>query len=50
MFVKKPSVALKSILQNPTGTTDNPTLRTDLSILRDERSGLLLATPSEVIK
>ena len=33
MFVKKPSVALKSILQTSAGTTDNPTLPTDLSIL-----------------
>jgi len=49
MFVKKPSVALKSILQTSEGTPDNPTLPTDLSVLRDETYGRLLTTPSEVI-
>ena len=42
MFVKKPSVALKSILRSAEGTTDNPTLTTDLSILRDENLGVPL--------
>jgi hypothetical protein len=35
LFVKKPSVALKSILRTSEETTDNPTLPIDLSILRD---------------
>ena len=50
MFVKNASVALNSILKTSAGTTDNPTLPTDLSILRDERTGLLLTTPLEVIE
>jgi len=33
MFVKNPSVALKSILRTLEGTSDNPTLPTDISIL-----------------
>jgi len=49
MFVNKPSVALKSILRSSEGTTDNPTLPTDLSILRYEKSGRLLTTPLEVL-
>jgi hypothetical protein len=49
MFVKKLRVALKSILRTSEGTTDNPTLPTDLSILRDEKSGRLLTTPVEVL-
>jgi len=49
MLEKKPTVALKSILRTSEGTTDNPTLPTDLSILRDEKSGRLLTTPSEVL-
>jgi len=32
MYVKKPSVALKSILRSSKGIADNPTLPTDLSI------------------
>jgi hypothetical protein len=49
MFVKKPSVALKSILRASEETPDNPTLPTDLSVLRDEAFGRLLTSPSEVI-
>jgi hypothetical protein len=49
MFMKNPSVALKFLLQTSEGTPDNPTLPTDLSVLRDERSGRLLTNPSEVI-
>jgi len=49
MFVKKPSVALKSILRTSEGTPDNPTLPTDISVLRDKIHGRLLTTPSEVI-
>jgi len=43
--VKNPSVALKFILRSAEETTDNPTLPTDLSILRDGKSGRLLTTP-----
>jgi hypothetical protein len=50
MFVKKPGMELKSILNTLAGTTDNPTFPTDLSILREERYGLFLTTPLEVIK
>ena len=49
IFVKKPSAALKSILRTSEGTPDNPTLPTDLSVLRDDTSGRLLTTPTEVI-
>ena len=49
MFVKKPSVALKSILRTSKGAPDNPILSTDLSVLRDETSGLLLTHPTEGI-
>jgi len=49
MFVKKPSVALKSMLRTSERTPDNPTLPTDLPVLRDETSGRLITTPSEVI-
>jgi hypothetical protein len=47
--MEKPLLALKSILRSSEGTTDNPTLPTDLSILRDEKSGHLLTTPKEVL-
>ncbi len=49
LFAKKPSAALKSILRTSEGTSDNPILPTDLSVLRDETSGRLLTTPAEVI-
>ncbi len=49
MFVKKTSVALKSILLTAEGTIDNPTLPTDLSILRDGKSGRHPTTTSEVL-
>ena len=49
VFVKKPSMAFKSILRTSEGTTYNPTLHADLSILRDVKSGRLLTTPSEVL-
>jgi len=49
MFVKNQSLAFKSILRTSEGTPANPTLPTDLSILRDEASGHLLTTLSEVI-
>ncbi len=38
MFVKKPNVALKSILRASEGTLDTPTLPTDLFVLRDENT------------
>ena len=49
MLVKKPNVALKSILRTSEGTTDNTKLPTDLSILRDETFGRLVTTPSEAL-
>ena len=49
MFVKKPSVALKSILRSSEGKLDTTTLPTDLSVLRDENTGQLLTSPTEVI-
>jgi hypothetical protein len=49
MFMKKPSVALNSILRSSEGKPDNRTLPTDLSVLRDETTGQMLATPTEVI-
>ena len=49
MCVKKPCVALKSILRSSEGTSDNPTLPIDLSILRDETSGRLRNIPAEVL-
>ena len=49
MFVKKPSVALKSILRSSEGQSDTNTLPTDLSVLRNESTGQLLTSPTEVI-
>jgi hypothetical protein len=50
MFVKKPSVALKSILRSSTEAKASAPLPTDLSILRDETTGLMLiTTPAEVV-
>jgi hypothetical protein len=49
VFVKNPSFALKSILRISEGAPDNPTLPTDLSVLRDETSGRLLTTPTVAI-
>jgi hypothetical protein len=42
MFVKKPIVALKAILRSSEGKPDNPTLPTDLSVLRDETTGQMI--------
>ena len=50
MFVKKPSVALNSILRTSERAPDNPTLSTDLYVLRDETSGHIITTQSKVIK
>jgi hypothetical protein len=49
LFVKKPSAALKSILRTSEGTSDNPILSTDLSVLRDETSGRMFTTSAKVI-
>ncbi len=49
MFIKKPSVALKSILRSAEGATNSPSLPANLSILRDETTGRLVTTPEEVI-
>jgi hypothetical protein len=49
MFVKKPNVALKSILRTAIGTSTQHTLPTDLSIIKDETTGLLITTPSRVV-
>ena len=49
MFVKKPSVALKSILRASEGKLDTSTLPTELSVLRDENTGQILTSPTEVI-
>ena len=49
MFVKKTSVALKSILRSSEGQSDTNTLPTDLSVLRNESTGQLLTSPTEVI-
>jgi hypothetical protein len=49
MFVKKLSVAIKTIHRSATRANASATLPTDLSILRDEKSGLLITTPTEVV-
>jgi hypothetical protein len=49
MFIKKPSVALKAILRSAKEANTSATLPTDLSILRDEKLGLLNTTPTEVV-
>jgi hypothetical protein len=49
MFVKKPSVALRSILRSSEGKLYTSTLPIDLSVLRDETTGQLLTFPKEVI-
>jgi hypothetical protein len=47
---KKPNVALKSILRTVMGTSTQQSLPTDLSVVKDESTGLLLTTPSRVVK
>ena len=49
MLVKKSSVDLKYIFRTSEGTPDNSTLPTDLSILRNEKTGRLLTTLSKVL-
>jgi hypothetical protein len=48
-LIKKPSVALKYILRTAKGTTDTPSLPTDLSVLRDDITCRLITSPEEVI-
>ncbi len=49
MFVKKPNVALKSILRTAMGTSTHSTLPTDLSTINNEATWLLIITPSRVV-
>jgi hypothetical protein len=49
MFLKKPRVALQSILRTAADEANTQPLPTDLSILRGEASGRLLVDPTEVI-
>jgi hypothetical protein len=49
LFAKKPNLALKSILRTAAGKSSTNTLPTDLSILKDESSGLLITNPKEVV-
>ena len=49
LFIKKPSVALKSILRTSEGITNTPFPPIDLSVIRDETTGRLITTPEEVI-
>ena len=49
MFLKKPKVALQSILRTAAGEENAQLLPTNLSILRDDASGRFLVDPAEVI-
>ncbi len=49
MFVKNPNVTLKSILRTAMETSTRHTLPTNLSIIKDEKTGLLITTPSRVV-
>jgi hypothetical protein len=48
MFVKKPNEALNSILSMAMGTSTQHTFPTDLSIIKNEITGLFITTPSGV--
>ncbi len=50
MFAKKPNMALKSIIRTAAGNSDTNTLPTDLSIINDKASGLLITNPPQVVK
>ena len=50
LFVKKPNTAFKSILRTSAGNTKTSTLPTDLSIIKDEETGLLITDPVSVKK
>ena len=45
IFVKRPNVALKSLLRTAVGTTTTDTLPTDLSIIKNEAKGVLITNP-----
>jgi hypothetical protein len=49
MFLKKTEVALQSILRTAAEEENTQLLPTNLSILRDDASGLLLVDPAEFI-
>jgi hypothetical protein len=49
MYLKKPKVALQSILRTAVGREDSHPLPTNLSIIRDDTSGYLVTDPKEVI-
>ena len=49
LFVKKPNTALKSIMRTANGKPNENTLPTNLSIIKDEVSGLLITNPPEVV-
>ena len=49
MFLKKPMVALQSILRTAAEKENTQSIPTDLSILRDDSSGRLLVDPAKVI-
>jgi hypothetical protein len=49
LFVKKPNMALKSILRTATGNSTENTLPTNLSIIKDEALGVLITNPPEVV-
>ncbi len=46
--MKKPNKALKSLLSTTEGSTKTNTLPTDLSIMKDEVTGLLITDPTSV--
>ncbi len=50
MFAKKPNMALKSILRTAAGNPNTNTLPTNLSIIKDKASGLLITNPPEVVE
>jgi len=50
MFIKKPKLALQSILRTVAEREDSQPLPTNLSIIRDDTSGCLITDPKEVIK
>ena len=50
MFVKKPNMALKSLLRTTSGSTITHTLPTDLSIIKDGATGFLITDSPEVVK
>ena len=49
LFIKKPSVALKSMMRTAEGVIDTPSLPTDLSVIRDETTSRLITALEEVI-